>query len=333
MTFKNTKIWKYLRHIKYSIRANRRAKKALNMPLSEYESFISKVYNEKMRDLSFADGEKMDFESPKTFTQKQQWLNLYDNDKRKTIYTDKYEVRNYIKKTIGEEYLVPLISIDGREVFTNVDQINFDKLPNSFVIKCTHGSHMNVIISDKSALSKQNIKKIKKQLSEWLNIDYTFAVGLELQYHGIKPRIIIEKYIASGEDLPDYKFFCFSGQPKFMWVDTNRFKGHRRTCYSLEFEKEPFSFDFLDDVEDVLPPVNFDKMKKLATLLSSGFIFVRVDFYEVSGCLFFGELTFSSHAGLMPPRPIEYNKILGDLIIIDNSKRVNNYKFRRHEDN
>lgn len=330
MNIKETGIWKFLRNLKYKKINKLRYKKAKNLPMDRYEDFICDLYNAKMKSMHFAEGETMDFANPKTFTQKQQWLNLYDDNIKKSLLTDKYEVRSFIKEKIGDEYLVPLIHIDGKDVFDSVKEINFDKLPNKFVIKCTHGSHMNVIVSDKSKLSKSDKRKILKQLAMWLKTDYTFVVGLELQYHQIKPRMIIEEYIAIDNDLPDYKFFCFSGEPKFMWVDTNRFSGHKRTVFDLDFNKEKFSFDFLDDVGDITKPTNFNKMIDLAKELSDKSIpLVRVDFYEANGKLYFGEMTFSSHAGLVPPRPIEYNKILGDLITLDLSRRDNNFKYRK----
>lgn len=329
MSIKDTSLWKLLREFKEQRFLKKRYNKLVKMPQTKYEDYVCKMYAEKFDRFDFSRGSRMDFENPVDFTQKQQWLNLYDRDPRKSLYTDKYEVRKHIAEMIGEDYLVPLISINGKDCFEKVSEIDFKKLPNSFVIKCTHGSHMNIIVPDKSALSKKQIKSIKKQLQKWLKTDYAFVSGLELQYHYIKPRMIIEQYIAMNNDLPDYKFFCFSGELRFMWVDTSRFTGHRRTVYDLNFKKAPFQFDLIPDVEGVKKPVHFEEMKKLSLKLCEDFAFVRVDFYESNGKLYFGELTFSSHAGLMPPRPIEYNKILGEYIKIDNNTRKNDFKYRK----
>lgn len=329
MGIKETKLWLWLRNRKEQSILKNRYRKLKRMPKKDYESFVCELYAEKMDRFDFSRGCRMNFDNPVDFTQKQQWLNLYDRDPRKALYTDKYEVRKHIKEIIGEDYLVPLITIDGKDVFEKVDEIKFEQLPNSFVIKCTHGSHMNVIVPDKSALKSKQIYAIKKQLKKWLKTDYAFVSGLELQYHYIKPRMIIEKYIAIDNDLPDYKFFCFSGELKFMWVDTSRFTGHRRTVYTLEFERAPFQFDLIPDVEGVTKPLHFEEMKDLSLKLCEDFIFVRVDFYESNGKLYFGELTFSSHAGLMSPRPIEYNRVLGEYIKIDNSVRNNDFKYRK----
>lgn len=331
MNIKETKFWKFLRECKGKYLARRRYARLKRIPENEYESFMEKLYAEKMDRFEFSRGCRMDFENPIDFTQKQQWLNLYDRDPRKSLYTDKYEVRKHIADTIGKDYLVPLISIDGKDCFASVKEIDFAKLPNSFVIKCTHGSHMNVIVPDKSSLSKKQIKQIKKQLNKWLRTDYTFVSGLELQYHYIKPRMIIEEYIAVDNDLPDYKFFCFSGELKFMWVDTSRFNGHRRTVFDLEFKEAPYQFDLIPGVGNIKKPSHFEDMKAISLKLCEDFAFVRVDFYEANGKLYFGELTFSSHAGLMPPRPIEYNKILGEFIKIDKTKRNNDFKYRRRD--
>lgn len=304
-------------------------RKAKRMPQSAYEDYICKKYAFMMDRFDFSKGKRMDFNNPITFTQKQQWLSLYDQDPRKVEFTDKYLVREYVKKTIGEEFLVPSIKINGIECFDNVNQIDFNLLPNQFVIKCTHGSHMNIIVKDKSSLSNKDMCLIKKQLKKWQKTDYAFSACLELQYHFIKPRFVIEKYISINDDLPDYKFFCFSGTPAFMWVDQSRFSNHKRTVYDLSFRKAPFSFDLIDDVEGISKPKTFDQMIDFSIKLSSDFSFVRVDFYEFDGHLYFSELTFSSHAGLMPPRPIEYDRILGDLIKIDRNKRNNDFRYRK----
>lgn len=330
MGIKNTKIWKSLREYKERVAIKKRYRYLLHLPQKDYESFMNRFYAEKMDRFDFSRGQRMDFENPIDFTQKQQWLNLYDRDPRKSLYTDKYEVRKHIEETIGKDYLVPLINIDGKECFTLVKEIDFDKLPNSFVIKCTHGSHMNVIVPDKSILSKSDRKRIKKQLRKWLETDYAFVSGLELQYHYIKPRMIVEQYIAINNDLPDYKFFCFSGDLKFMWVDTQRFNGHRRTVYDLDFNVAPYQFDLVPGVGNIPKPIHFEKMKELSLTLCEKFAFIRVDFYEVNGKLYFGELTFSSHAGLMPPRPIEYNKMLGEYIKVNKAVRDNDFKYRRN---
>ena len=329
MGLKNTRLWKWFRSEKEERIIKKRYLDAKKMPREKYEEYVCKLYAQKFDRFDFSRGQRMDFNNPIDFTQKQQWLNLYDRDPRKSLYTDKYEVRKHINDTIGSDYLVPLITIDGKDCFTRVEEIKFDKLPNSFVIKCTHGSHMNIIVSDKASLRKRQIRNIKKQLKKWLKTDYAFVSGLELQYHYIKPRMIIEKYIATDNDLPDYKFFCFSGELKFMWVDTSRFINHKRTTFDLSFNKAPFQFDLVPEVGDIEKPKHFEKMKELALKLCEDFVFVRVDFYEANGKLFFGELTFSSHAGLMPPRPIEYNKVLGEFIKIDINLRNNDYKYRK----
>lgn len=329
MKIRETRLWKSLRELKENWLIRKRYLSAKRMPKNEYEDFVCRLYAEKFDRFDFSRGHRMDFENPVDFTQKQQWLNLYDRDPRKTTFTDKYEVRKYVKEVIGDEYLVPLISINGKDCFTKVNEIDFNLLPNSFVIKCTHGSHMNVIVPDKTKLSKKDIKGIKKQLNKWLKTDYAFLSGLELQYTDIKPRMLIEEYIATNNDLPDYKFFCFSGELKFMWVDTERFIGHRRTVYDLDFNVAPYQFDLCERVVGISKPQHFEKMKELSLKLCSDFLFVRVDFYEANGRLYFGELTFSSHAGLMPPNPISYNKILGEYIKIDPRIREQSMEYRK----
>ena len=328
-SFKQTKLWCNLRNIKNTFVNKLNYFKAKRMPEKKYEDYICKKYAFMMDRFDFSKGKRMDFENPLTFTQKQQWLALYDQNPKKVEFTDKYLVRKYIKETIGDKYLVPLINIKGIECFDKVEQIDFNFLPNQFVIKCTHGSHMNIIVKDKSSLSNKQIKSMKKQLKKWQKTDYSFSACLELQYHYIKPRFIIEEYIAINDDLPDYKFFCFNGRPCFMWVDQARFFGHRRTVYDLKFKKAPFTFDLLEDVEGIEKPKCFEEMVLFSEKLSKDFSFVRVDFYEHNEQLFFSELTFSSHAGLMAPKPIEYDSKLGDLISIDKNIRDKDYRFRK----
>lgn len=330
MGIKDTKIWESLRNIKEAQTLKRNYLKAKKMSEINYESFLCEKYEQMMNKFSYSLGKKMDFENPNTFTQKQQWLKLYDQDERKILLSDKYAVRKYISDTIGEEYLFELISIDGRNVFEDANQICFDKLPNQFVIKCTHGSHFNIIVKNKAALKNIDFKRIKKQLNKWLKTNYAFVNGLELQYSSIKPQIIIEKYMSINDDLPDYKFCCFDGHIKLAWVDTNRFTNHKRTffnpCNPSEILPVCLTWPKSDDIQI---PDNYDKMIEIVNKLCSNFKFIRVDLYNLNGKIYFGELTFSSGSGYECPTPIEYDYKFGELINIDRSKRENNYQYRQ----
>ena len=255
-------------------------------------------------------GKRLNLKKPQTFNEKMQWLKLYD---RKPIYTkmvDKYEAREYIKEKIGEEYLIPLIG-----VYNKFEDIDFKKLPNQFVIKCTHDSGGLVVCRDKIKL---NLKKVKEKINNSLKRNYFYG-GREWPYKNVKPRIIIEKYMedAKSKELVDYKFFCFDGEPKFIYISEG-LENHSTAKISfldMDFKRAKFErsdykpFDIIPD-----KPKNFEKMKELTKILSKNITFLRVDLYEINGKIYFGELTFTPCGGYLPFKPKEYDKILGELI-------------------
>lgn len=260
--------------------------------------------------------QKIDFKNPKTFNEKLQWLKLYD---RKDIYTtmvDKYEVKKYVANIIGEEYIIPTIGI-----YNKFDDINFDILPNQFVIKCTHDSGGLVIVKDKSNL---NIKSARKIIEKSLRRNY-YYYGREWPYKNVKPRIIIEKYMANEKqkELIDYKFFCFNGEPKFLYVSEglSNHKTARISFVDMDYKKTEF---YRKDYKpfDELPkkPINFEKMKELAAILAKDIPFLRVDFYEIEGKIYFGELTFYPCSGFIPFEPEEWDRKLGDMLELPKQK-------------
>ena len=232
---------------------------------------------------------------------------------------DKYEAKNYVKNIIGQEYIIPTIGI-----YDKFEDINFDKLPQQFVMKCTHDSGGLVICKDKNKL---NLKETKKKINKCLKVNY-FNCWKEWPYKNVKPRIIIEKYMSNSdsEGINDYKFFCFNGKVKLLFIATDRVR-----------ENEETKFDFYDENFNHLPiknghpnaiippskPINFEKMKKLAEILSTDIPHLRVDFYEINGKIYFGELTFSHWAGMVPFEPEEYDLILGNWIDIKKIKQNN----------
>lgn len=328
MTIKDTTIWKKIRLLKNKLLQKKEYHYLSKLKKRKYEDFLISKYSKMMNKFPYSFGKQLNFDNPLTFTEKQQWLKLYDNSETKSILTDKYRVRDFVKKNIGTDYLVPLITINGRDVFDRVKDINFKLLPNSFVIKCTHGSHMNIIVKDKNSLKPFDILKIKNKIKKWLKTNYAYCVGLELHYSLIKPRIIIEEYLDIDNDLPDYKFFCFNGKPEFLWVDQNRQTDHKRSVFDLNYNKLPFNFLQYDQVNLNSKPRNFDVMIEIAKKLSTNFIFSRVDLYNINGKIFFGEITFSSGSGYQAPCPIEYDMILGQKIAINNKIRENNRIYR-----
>lgn len=336
MSIKKTKIWIYFRGLKNNRLKKRNYSNAKKMKECEYEQYLNQRYAHFMNKRDYTKGKTLSFENPTTFSEKSQWIKLYDQDPRKNIYSDKYEVRKYIKEMLGEDYLTPLISIDGKDCFENAKMISFDKLPNSFVLKCTHGSHMNVIVKDKTLLSKKDIKNIKTKLNKWLKIDYCYFVSLETQYKEIKPRIIIEQFNSDIGVARDYKFMCFHGKCDYFWINENCVDEKNETCttFSSDLKVAPFNMNvgFRKNISDYSLPSNIKEMIKIAEKLSSDFSFVRVDLYNFNGKILFGEMTFNSAAGYDVPFPAKYDLFLGNLMLIDKSKRDNNYRYRKQHD-
>lgn len=260
-------------------------------------------------------GELLNLDNPQTFNEKIQWLKLYDSTPIKTKLADKYLVRDWIKEKIGEEYLIPLLG-----VWDNFDDLDFDKLPDKFVLKCNHGSGMNIIVKNKSEFDKDSARK---QINKWMNIDLSFY-GFEMHYSDIPRKIIAEKYLeTSDNDLQDYKFLCFNGEVKYIWVDKDRYTDHKRNLYDTNWELQSSKISEGRIYKNFSPcdkPANYDKMFEFAELLSKGFAFVRVDFYEHEGKLYFGEMTFTSANGAHQFDPGEFNLGLGRLIDLETIK-------------
>lgn len=251
--------------------------------------------------------ERLNLQNPIGFNQKIQWLKIHDRNPVYTTLADKYLVKQHVGETIGKEYVVPLYG-----VFDSVDQIDYSLLPNQFVLKTTHSSSAVIICKNKSKL---NIKKSNKRLKKWLKEEY-FWYAREWAYKNIKPRIICEELIPTTDGAPpiDYKIYCFNGEPKIFLVAYDRFGELRFTFYDcmwnvLDIRKGPTPGNPLPK------PVNLPEMIRLASTLSNGIPFVRVDFYiSKSGCILFGEFTFYPAGGLSKFQPTSYEKLLGEWI-------------------
>ncbi len=258
-------------------------------------------------------GKKLNLKNPQTFNEKLQWLKLYD---RKPIYTtmvDKYEVKKYVADIIGEEYIILTYG-----VWNTFDEIDFDSLPNQFVLKCTHDSGGLVICKDKSNF---DMEKAKEKINECLKTDY-YMHNREWPYKDVKPRIIAEKYMQDtysdeNEDIKDYKFYCFNGKPKLGYISQG-LSDHstaRISYVDLEWKRAPFHRSDYKEFE-VLPekPENYEQMLQYAEILSKNTSFLRVDFYEIDKKIYFGELTFSPGGGFTMLTPDKWDEKLGDLI-------------------
>lgn len=252
-------------------------------------------------------GRKLNWNKLEAYTEKMQWVKLYDATPIKTRLSDKYLVRDWVKDKIGEKYLIPLLG-----VWDTYDEINFEELPNQFVLKTNHGSGTVVIVKDKKTM---NTKESEKLFKDWMKTDYAYAMGCEMQYSKIDRKIIAEQYLETeyGE-LQDYKFLCFNGKPYFCWVDMGRFSTHTRNVYDLNWNLLPWNQHLYGNYKEPLPrPKNFDTMVKIASTLCQGFDHVRVDLYNVNGDIYFGEMTFSNGSGFDRIVPDKYDYELGKL--------------------
>lgn len=245
---------------------------------------------------------------PKTFNEKLNWLKIHDRKPEYIKMVDKYEVKKYVSSVIGKEYVISTLG-----VWDSFDEIEFDDLPQQFVLKCTHDSEGVILVEDKDKLDKREAKKkIERSLRQ--NFYY---IGREWPYKNVKPRIIAENYMVDHKDseLRDYKFFCFNGQPKLMYIASGRNDGDTKFDYfDLNFKHLNISQKYPQSTKKIRKPLNFDKMIELSKILSEGIPHIRVDFYEVDGKLFFGELTFYHFSGFMPFQPNKWDRTLGDLL-------------------
>ena len=268
-------------------------------------------------------GKKLDLNNPQTFNEKLQWLKLYNRKPEYTKMVDKYEVKEYIKEIIGEEYIIPTLG-----VYDKFEDIDFDKFPDKFVIKCTHDSGGLVIVKDKKKL---DIQKAKEIINKSLKNNYYYVSLREWPYKNVRPRIIIEKYMEDDKDkeLRDYKYFCFDGVAKLMFIASERQNMNLETCFDffdMNFQHLDIRNGHPNAKEPPHKPQNFDLMKKLAEKISKGIPHVRVDFYEVNNKVYFGEITFFHWGGVVPFEPEHWDKKIGDLLKLPNGKRVRNEK-------
>lgn len=260
-------------------------------------------------------GYPLNLKNPVTFNEKLQWLKLYSRDPLHTILADKYAVREYISKQIGSKYLLPVLGI-----YESVAEIKWDKLPDKFVLKCNHDSGSRIICKDKSKLDKKAaIKKLNKRMRN----NTTYNMLREWPYKNIRRKIICEKYMAdkTGE-LIDYKFFCFNGEPKVLLIFKGRFSGNPTVdFYDIHFNHlniniQPYS----QSQEEIKKPNRLKEMVELSKILSRDFTHIRVDFYEISGQVFFGELTFFSGSGFHNLMPKSIDTLWGSWINIPSFK-------------
>lgn len=263
----------------------------------------------------FKMGYKLNLKNPKTFNEKLQWLKLYNRKPEYTTMVDKYAVKQYVANIIGEEYIIPTLGVWDR-----FDDIDFSKLPQQFVLKTTHGGGGGgvIICRDKTTFNKEEARQkleasmrgdIYKSLREW-------------PYKNVPKRIIAEKFMAPlksaiPKDLLDYKFFCFKGEPKFLYVSESR--NHKMAFFNLDWTPTDFGRDDYEHFAEMPPkPADFDEMIEIVRRLAKDKPHVRVDLYNVENNTYFGELTFYTGSGFIPFNPKEFDGKLGDLLTLPN---------------
>lgn len=253
-------------------------------------------------------GYKLDLDNPQTFSEKLQWLKLYNRKPEYTTMVDKAAVKEYVAKIIGEEYIIPTLGVWDR-----FEDIDFDSLPNQFVLKTTHGGGNTgvVICKDKSSFDKESAKtRLNKSLKSCIYRRYK-----EWPYKNVKHRIIAEEYITdSTGELNDYKFFCFNGEPKVMFIASERLTGVKFDYFDMNFNHLPFEQGGPSSKKQHTRPKNMDKMVDISTKLSTDIPHVRVDLYDVDGKVYFGELTFFDSSGYAKFEPEEWDYKFGEWI-------------------
>ena len=293
---KSTKSSKFLRDLRKSGLLNR-------IPDALY---LKLIYRSRMH-------QRLRLKNPQTFNEKLQWLKLYDRKPEYTAMVDKIEAKKYAASIIGEAYIVPTLG-----VWERFDDIDFDALPDRFVLKCSHDSGGLVICRDKSTLDKLDAKqKIDGSMA-----DNYYWRGREWPYKNVKPRILAETFLSAPEPegIIDYKFFCFDGEPKFLYI-SHGLEDHATaeiSFYDLEKREMPFHRADFKPYHNAFFPDNFEQMKELAAKLaqSTGAPFVRIDLYSIDQNIYFSEITFSPCGGFVPFEPKEWDEKLGSYITL-----------------
>ena len=267
------------------------------------EAFLKKSYKIKT-------GKILDLKHPTSFNEKLQWLKLYDRKPEYTMMVDKYEVKKYVSTILGKECIIPTLG-----VWNQFDDIDFESLPNQFVLKCTHDSGGLVIVRDKSKFNKI---AAKNKIQNSLKRNY-YRSGREWPYKFVRPRIIAEQYMEDEktQELREYKFFAFNGTVRALFVASERQEKGTETKFDFfdaDFNHLDFTNGHPNSTLTIEKPSSFDKMKELASILSVGFPQLRVDFYDVNGHVYFGELTFSHWSGLTPFSPDKWDDTFGSWI-------------------
>ncbi len=257
-------------------------------------------------------GYKVDLDNPKTFNEKLNWMKLYGRDPKYTIMADKYAAKKYVASIIGEEYIVPCLG-----VYNSFDEIDFNKLPNQFVLKATHQSGV-VICKDKA---KFDFEAARKKLEADMHRNYS-SIHMEWVYKDIPPRVIADTFLDdhTGTELRDYKIWCFNGEPKVIYL-TNKGANVYENFYDMDFNPLYIDHGFVRHNPEFQQPATFNVMRDLAKKLSAGIPFVRIDFFDVNGKVYFGECTFYDWGGAHPFSTYEQDLEIGGWMKLPNKTR------------
>lgn len=259
-------------------------------------------------------GKKINFKNPKGYCEKLQWLKVNDRHSEYSRLVDKLAVRDHIDEVLGQGHMFPLL---GK--WKSFDEIDFSQLPEQFVIKCNHDSGSTKVIKNKSALTEKDFKEMRKFFKRRLKSDFFYA-GREYPYKGIDRYIIAEQLMIDEaqpeKSIEDYKFFCFNGEPKMMFVATDRSTDCRFDFYDMDFNHLDIYNIHKNSDKIIEKPVMFEEMKKMAAKLSQGMRQVRIDLYELNGKIYFGEYTFFHGGGFQLFQPDEWEQRLGEWIDI-----------------
>lgn len=265
------------------------------------ETYLKLMYRYHM-------GQRLDFDNPKTFNEKLQWLKIHN---RKPIYTtmvDKYEVKDFVSKLIGSEYLIPSLG-----VWERFEDIDFSSLSNQFVLKCTHDSGGLIICKDKDTLDRE---EARKKIERSLKTNF-FWVAREWPYKNVQPRILAEQYMKDNDNdnLPVYKVFNFGGEPYMIQaIQDDKTPNETIDYFDLEWNRLPFTQNYHNSTIPLSKPPKLDEMLNLARKLSAGQPHIRTDFFSINGSIYFSEFTFFSDGGFKRFNPPEWDRKLGDMI-------------------
>lgn len=250
-------------------------------------------------------GHLPDLAEPRSFNEKLQWLKLHDRRPLYHTLVDKVAVKQYVAGLIGARYVVPTLG-----VWESSNRIDWESLPRQFVLKCSHDSGSALICRDKSSFDRSKAAELDRSLA----VDF-YSLAREWPYKGVPRRILAEEYL--GDNIPDYKFFCFDGEPRLMFVASDRTAAGSETkfdFYDMDFHRLDMRNGHPNSPQPVARPECWEEMKELARSLSAGIPHVRVDFYEVGGKVYFGEYTFYHWGGMVPFDPPEWDIRIGEML-------------------